>query len=385
MKAIARQYFWWPNLDKDIENFVSNCDVCGKFAKSPRKSVLKKYPEPTRPFERVHIDFLGPFMNKVYFVLIDAYSRWPEVYEMSSTTSQATIEKLREIFSRFGLPEIIISDNGAQLVSEEFNTFCSNNLIEHRTSAPYHPETNGLAEKMVASFKNSLMKILADPENKGIKICNLINRFLASYRNVPHSTTGEAPVKRLLGRDVRTRLSLLVQDKVDKIRENQVKYFKGTRTVDFEEGERVRMRDYKNPAKPVWKTAVVTSKLGGLIYMCKGDQENTEVKRHADQLVKKGEFYMQEAEELVVHKDEISEISNGRKKSITPASCDEESSASFDREVVNVEKESSTEAEPITSVQIPKVKVKKVVEKDPELNIKSRPIRIKKPVNKLNL
>ena len=174
MKAIARQYFWWPNLDANIEEFVRSCDPCGKFAKKPEKARLEKFPQANRPFERIHIDFLGPFNGKVYFVVIDAYSKWPEIFEMTSTDTGRTLEKLREVFSRFGLPETLISDNGTQFQSAEFAEFCKNNGIRHRTSAPYHPATNGQAENMVGTFKNCLKRILEDKKYIGVNKHTLI-------------------------------------------------------------------------------------------------------------------------------------------------------------------------------------------------------------------
>ena len=96
-----------------------------------------KFPSPTKAWSRVHIDYAGPVNNAMYLVSVDAYSKFPEVVKMSSTTSIATIQVLREIFARYGLPEILVSDNGPQLKSVEFEQFCVNNGILHTTSAIY--------------------------------------------------------------------------------------------------------------------------------------------------------------------------------------------------------------------------------------------------------
>ena len=77
----------------------------------------------------------------MFLVVVDAHSKWPEVILVSSTTSSLTIEVLRDLFARFGIPEQIVSDNGAQFVSEEFQAFIRSNGISHITSAPYHPAT----------------------------------------------------------------------------------------------------------------------------------------------------------------------------------------------------------------------------------------------------
>ena len=82
----------------------------------------------------------------MWLLLIDAYSKWPKVHAMSSTTAQATVQQLRKILATHGLPQMIISDNGPQFVAKEFKQFCSSRGIQHNTIAPYHPHSNGEGE-----------------------------------------------------------------------------------------------------------------------------------------------------------------------------------------------------------------------------------------------
>lgn len=100
-----------------------------------------------------------PFLKKLFFIVMDAYSKWPEVVMMSSTTSQNTIETLHSIFSRYGLPEQLVSDNGPQFTSEEFVQFREEMelsiFVVHHT---IHPSSNELAERFVQTFKRSTMK-----------------------------------------------------------------------------------------------------------------------------------------------------------------------------------------------------------------------------------
>lgn len=259
MKAISRQYFWWPQLDRNIECFVNECEACKTTASRPEKATLVKFPEAKFPFDRVHIDFAGPFKGKVYLIIVDAFSKWTEIYEMHNTSAESTIDKLRDCFARFGLPCTIISDNGKQFVSEEFINFCRNNSINHNRSAPYHPATNGLAENAVGSFKKGIMKTLAE-NRRPVATTTLISRYLATYRNAPHSSTGESPSKIMFGREIRTRLSLLSNSERELARERQMRYFKGSREISFLTGELVYVRDYKNPMKSAWKRAVIKGK-----------------------------------------------------------------------------------------------------------------------------
>lgn len=122
MKEIARSYFWWPGLDAAIEEKAKSCSACRKLRNLPQLAPLHPWDWPEEPWQRVHIDFAGPLENHMFLVVVDAHSKWPEVAVMKSTSSERTIEELRSIFSRLGLPQQLVSDNSPQLVSEEFET-----------------------------------------------------------------------------------------------------------------------------------------------------------------------------------------------------------------------------------------------------------------------
>ena len=111
---------------------------------------------PSSPWQQIHFDFAGPFFNSMFLVVVDAHSRWLEVERMNTTTSEKTIETLQKLFARYGIPAQLVSDNGSQFTSEEFQQFLKKNRIKHITSAPYHPTTNGLAERSVGSFKKAM-------------------------------------------------------------------------------------------------------------------------------------------------------------------------------------------------------------------------------------
>ena len=86
----------------------------------------------------MHVDFAGPFLDKMFLVVVDAHSKWPEVIQMPLTTSLKTIEPLRTLFTKYRLPEQLVSDNRPQFTSEEFANFIKANGIKHIRSAPYH-------------------------------------------------------------------------------------------------------------------------------------------------------------------------------------------------------------------------------------------------------
>lgn len=235
MKSLARSVCWWPGLDQDIEKFVKGCRASNLASPDPKKSSLSLWPKARESFERVHIDLFGPIGGHNFLILIDAFSKWIEVFVMSSTDSKTVLDKLREVFARFGIPKTIVSDNGRQFVSFEFENFCKRNGIVHKTSAPYHPATNGAAENAVGIIKKGLIKMLGDARNT-IDVNTLLSRYLLGYRNAIHSSTGESPAILFLNRRVRIRLDMLKpndRDACSKARDNLVKYHRGRRLQSF--------------------------------------------------------------------------------------------------------------------------------------------------------
>ena len=150
--------------------------------------------------------------------MVDAHSKWSEVETMSSITSTQTIDRLRTIFGRYGVPAQVVTDNGPQFTSTEFQLFLKANGIKHITTAPFHPATNGQAERFVQSFKRAMKceKQSTSQLNKNMA------KFLLAYRNTAHSTTGEAPSVLFLGRPLRTRLDLVKPDSPMKVKNRQL-------------------------------------------------------------------------------------------------------------------------------------------------------------------
>ena len=157
---------------------VKVCNRCQEYSKNPKSSLPGTWSWPTGPWKRLHIDFAGPESNgQMYLVIVDAYSKFLEIFPMTKTDTSKTIEKLRHLFSTFGLPEHIVSDNGPQFISEEFKLFLQYNDIQHTKIPPKHPATNGLAERYVGYFKESMKKMGDRSESLQAKL----DRFL-TYR-----------------------------------------------------------------------------------------------------------------------------------------------------------------------------------------------------------
>jgi len=191
MKSLARSYVWWPGMDSQIEDVVKSCPVCQESRPSSAPAPLHPWEWPSQPWSRIHLDFAGPFPGHQYLIVVDAHSKWNDVHVMNSITSSKTIEKLWIIFANHGLPRKVVADNGASFTSDEFKSFMSDNGISHVTTSPYHPSSNGLAERAVQTFKNGLRHI------QGASVQERIPKFLFTYRITPQTTTGVAPAQLL--------------------------------------------------------------------------------------------------------------------------------------------------------------------------------------------
>lgn len=277
MKLLARQVVWWPGIDTDITSRVQNCDTCQINQKNPPQASVHPWEWPKRPWARIHIDHLGPVEGKTILVVVDAHSKWMEAVPVSSTSSILTIRVLRNIIATHGLPELIISDNGTSFTSEEFQSFVRKNGIKHRTSAPYHPATNGLAERAVQVIKSGLRK-----NQKGDLDLRLA-KILFNYRNIPHSTTGATPAELLMGRKPRTLLDLLHPDLSKKVEERQAKEIVEPRRPErlFAQGDLIYVRNFGSGNK--WIPAEICEVLGPRNYQVKLSNGRI-VKRHLDQI-----------------------------------------------------------------------------------------------------
>ena len=136
---------------------------------------------------------------------------------MNSTAAATTIQALRDLFARFGLPEQTVSDNGPPFNSQDFATFMKLNGIKHIRSSPYQPSTNGLVERFVQTFK----KALKTTEGNGRPVHHRLASFLCSYQNTIHATTNQSPSELFLKRQLRTRMDLLRPDSSVKVAERQ--------------------------------------------------------------------------------------------------------------------------------------------------------------------
>lgn len=160
IKMLARSYIWWPSIDHDIENVVKACKIYLEEQKKPPHTMLTPWPWPEKTWSRLHYDFLGPFFNNMYLVIIDAHLKWSEIINFKQNTkSYRLIEEFKHLFARHGIPNYIVTDNDRQFTNIEIREFLQRNGVKQSFSPPYHPVSNGAAENCVATFKNKSQKL----------------------------------------------------------------------------------------------------------------------------------------------------------------------------------------------------------------------------------
>ncbi|PFX16891.1 uncharacterized protein K02A2.6-like [Stylophora pistillata] len=143
-KQMVRERVWWPGITHQVETMVKAYLPCQSVAGKSTAEPLRPTVMPDKPWQEVHIDLCGPFPTGESLVVCeDACTRWPEVVLLRSTTSAAIIGHLLKIFAVHGLPDKVVTDKGANLVSEEFEEYLATHGIQHRKVTPYWPQANG--------------------------------------------------------------------------------------------------------------------------------------------------------------------------------------------------------------------------------------------------
>lgn len=191
-KILARNTLFWLGMAADIEMYIGSCDTCNKFRKNNAKETLLPFPCATRPWQRLHTDILT-FDAKDYLVVYDAYSQWLELFSLRSKTASEITTHFTMLFSRFGVPQEIVSDN-VPYNSVEWLAFADTWQFTPLFSSPRYTQANGASEKAVSIAKGVLRKNINVPY------------ALLQYRNAPIPHLGSSPAQLLMGRSLRTRV-----------------------------------------------------------------------------------------------------------------------------------------------------------------------------------
>ncbi|XP_022802839.1 uncharacterized protein K02A2.6-like [Stylophora pistillata] len=208
-KQNLRRKVWWLRMEKAAEKFCKSCHGCQLVSRSDPPEPLRSTTLPEGPWHDLAIDLLGPLPSgHSILVVVDYYSRYYQYTIMTSTVTEKVIDNLEEIFSRYGLPLAIKSDNGPQFCSEEFREYCKQNGIVHIKTTPKWPQANEEVERQNAS----LMKRIRIAQAEGLDWVKELRRYVTKYRGIDHTTTSKSPAKLLFNRKMRGKLPELHAD-----------------------------------------------------------------------------------------------------------------------------------------------------------------------------
>ena len=171
------------------------CTVCQMHCNNPPTAPVHSWDNPTRPWSQVHADYAGPFLNHMFLVVTDAFSKWMKVEIVDNPTSHTTIEKL--------LAACPWNSRSLIFTSSEFENLITGNGLRHLRVSPYHPSSNGLAERCVQVMKKGLRML------QGGTLHTRLSKFVFHYRFIPSTVTGVSPAELLLGRKPKTKLDLI--------------------------------------------------------------------------------------------------------------------------------------------------------------------------------
>ena len=195
---LARDLYFWPNFSHDIKNEVETCDTCNSFKSKQSNEPLMPTELPNHAWEKLGCD-LFELESRHYLVLGDFYSKFIEVDYLENLSTNKVISKLKAHFARYGIPSVLMSDNGPQFSSLEFKNFVKLYKFKHVTSSPNYPQSNGFSESCVKVIKNLMIKARHSGEDPYLSLLKL--------RNTPLSNVG-SPAMLLMGRRCNTSLPL---------------------------------------------------------------------------------------------------------------------------------------------------------------------------------
>jgi hypothetical protein len=256
-KQMLRLKFYWPGLDRAVESLVSNCNACVLNQPLLDDQPLHPTALPPCPWYKLAMDLVGPIRGQYIFTMIDYYSSFPEAFVIRDITSQALITRLSDVFARFGYPQCIVTDNGSQFVSTEFEKYLKECGIQHIRSSPYYPKSNGKIER----FHRYLKRAFRVAHATGKTWQKMLPKILMAYRNTPHRASGETPASLLLNREMRDKLPAIVnvenchdmdKDRYDKYQLKMKDYHDNSRHVrenTFKVGDVVYVADLVNQGK----------------------------------------------------------------------------------------------------------------------------------------
>jgi transposase InsO family protein len=193
-----RQLFYWPRMAADITCYVSRCPSCVKKSlKVSRKTTRLTLFPPTAPMEFIAMDIMGPLTttergNRFLLVVTDRFTKLTRAYPLASMTADVVARTFFEgwVAAGYGIPHVLLTDNGTQFVSKFFQTFCRLLGIKQVHTSAYRPSTNGQTERFNRTIANFMTAYVSEHQRDWDELAAVATY---SYNSKPHSSTGFSP------------------------------------------------------------------------------------------------------------------------------------------------------------------------------------------------
>ena len=198
----AKETVYWPGLNDQLEQLILNCQLCLKYSKSKNKSTPQTalgHEVPPVPWSKVATDIFH-YESQPYLLIVNYTSRFPIVRKLKSMSAKNVAEHFKSIFSEYGWPDTIVSDNGPCYAAELFTNLMKEYAVNHITSSRHYPQSNGLAEKFVHIMKNLFHKAKEEGAD--------IEKYLMIYCNTPVASASKSPMQMLQQRSARSQLPM---------------------------------------------------------------------------------------------------------------------------------------------------------------------------------
>ena len=184
-KRRARDTLYWHRMATSLRLYISKCDVCLAHRTGQAKEPLLQHEVVARPWSKVAAD-LCQLDNRTLLVISDYYSNYIEVSRLNAATSCSVIKEMKAVFARYGIPDVLVTDNDPQFASPEFAAFAKTWMFKHTTSSPHHPQSNGKAENAVKTVKRLFTKSKESGQSEFLA--------LLDWRNTLHEGIDLSPV-----------------------------------------------------------------------------------------------------------------------------------------------------------------------------------------------
>ena len=257
-----RESVWWPGITKDVEEYAKTCEVgcaAASARNTPPTMVIRETPD--KPWQHCSADYKGPIGGKYYLhVLIDNYSRFPEVKMTKSTSMDKLYPVLDEVFGVHGVPETITHDNGPPYNSSEWRKYSRECGFKSLRCSPEHPEGNGIAERFMGVLVKIIHAAMAEGKDPRIEV----QRRLLNYRNTPHPSTSVSPASLMFNRKIRTKIPAVIKPSQAEhhvkarekdaqtrlVRKQNRDKRRRAKDIEYKLGDKVLMSQKKSTVKP---------------------------------------------------------------------------------------------------------------------------------------